>query len=509
MSFLQPKIIPRGYIASTSNRTTPRKRLSSVSEISLKPALPTLPRPYVKRANIDPFEQHYVTPFLRMFDEEEAENAKNRLITDEQKSTLRLLAEAAASSELGRRIVYGARRTYEHPVESLYDLVTLPADIVHALETKINTGNETGRAIKLLQTEEEQEENANYQDEKDKEIRQTVDDISTFVRRTGGLPTWGIRKLKQLKKKYFDEDDVDVSSDLQAWNKEEEEERRLQREAASQQMQGLITSNFQQKGYKERMDATKSLQSLLKAQKVQKEQERQQEATKALQGLLRGVNPQHEFEKINASSQQLQGLLALKKQQKEDKARQEVVEDMQGSLQQPIVQQKQLEKDKKKIKKRLVARRHAIEKLPVKEEDEESKVTATKRLRGRFDDYDLDFKDVIRLRDPKKKSRFDTSGAFEQPPNFNLDLMQIRRDLLKFFEEHPEPTPEEIPDKIHAELEIFLREKDHRLFTDRNSLQNGYYYYYIPKRRELKISHYDRLTPTWYLPTYNGLVYYF
>ena len=98
MSFLQPKIIPRGYIATTSNRTTPQKRLNSISEISLKPALPNLPRPYVKRANIDPFEQHYVTPFIRMFDEEEAEKAKNRTLTDEQKAAAKYSMNSAVAA---------------------------------------------------------------------------------------------------------------------------------------------------------------------------------------------------------------------------------------------------------------------------------------------------------------------------------------------------------------------------------------------------------------------------
>lgn len=292
MSFLQPKIIPRGYIATNSNKTIPGKRLNSVSEISLKPALPNLPRPYVKRANIDPFEQHYVTPLLRMIDEEEAENAKNKLISDEQKSTLKQLADAAASSEIGRRIVYSAQRTFTQPLESLYDLVTLPADVVHWLDSKTNTGNESGRLLKALQEEEEgiidpyEIQVLTGDEEEDKEIRQTLDDISTFVRKTGGLPTWGIRKLKMLKKKFFGDDDVDVSSDLQAWNEEEEKEEK--KNHAARQLQGLLTSKYQQKGYKERMDATKTLQSLLKAQEVQKEQERLQEATNELQTLLRG-----------------------------------------------------------------------------------------------------------------------------------------------------------------------------------------------------------------------------
>lgn len=299
MSFLQPKIIPRGYIATTGNKTTPRKRLNSVSEISLKPSLPNLPRPYVKRAIIDPFEQHYVTPFIHMFDEEEAEeaekNEQNKLIADEQKSKLKQIAEAAASSEIGRRIVYGARRTFEHPVQSLYDLVTLPADVIHALEGKINTDNEIGRV--LLQAEEE-ERNAVDQNEKDKAIRQTLDDISTFVKKTGGLPTWGVRKLKKLKQKYFADDDVDVSSDLQAWNQEEKDQ--LVREP-TQQLQGFLTSKYQQKGYMERMEATKSLQSLLKSRKVEKEYEQQQETAKKLldslhEALLRTQEAEKEYE---------------------------------------------------------------------------------------------------------------------------------------------------------------------------------------------------------------------
>ena len=198
MSFLQPKIIPRGYIATTSNKTTPRKRLNSISEISLKPSLPNLLRPYVKRAKIDPFEQHYVTPFLRMFDEEEEENA-------------------------------------------------------------------------IKQNENAIEQNEKDK-EKDKEIRQTIDDISTFVRRAGGLPTWGVRKLRRLKKKYFPDDDVNVSSDLEAWNEEEKD--RLERERATHQVQGLLTSMYQQKGYDERMDATENLQALLKAQKQEVIKER-------------------------------------------------------------------------------------------------------------------------------------------------------------------------------------------------------------------------------------------
>ena len=468
MSFLRPKIIPRGFIATTSNRTTPRKRLSSVSEISLKPALPTLPRPYVKRANIDPFEQHYVTPFLRMFDEEEAENAKNRLITDEQKSTLKILAEAAASSELGRRIVYGARRTSEQPVESLYDLVTLPADIAHALETKINTGNETGR---LLQTEE----NAIEQNEKDKEIRQTVDDISTFVRRTGGLPTWGIRKLKQLKKKYFDDDDVDVSSNIQAWNKEEE---RLQQETATQQLQGLLTSKYQQKGYKERMEATKSLQSLLKAQEVQKEQEKQQEAAEALQGLLRGDKIQQEFEDTNASTQQLQGLLVSKKQQDEYKAKQKALEEMQGIFRQPLEEAKHLEEVIKKSRR--------------------PRPNPLKRPTS-YDD------DLFEHPPALKKSRFDTSDVFETRPRFNLDLDQIRQDVRKFFTVYQKnPDPKRIPDEMHATLEIYLNNKKTRaptiMYEDPLLSINDGYYQYNPKTKELVVMPAIRDTALWNPP---------
>lgn len=432
MSFLQQKIIPRGYIAA------PPKRLNSISEIGLKPALPNLPRPYVKRANIDPFEQHYVTPFIRMFDEEEAEKAKNKAKTDEQK--------AAAKYSIGNRIANAT----DNPLETLYNLVTLPTEITHALERKINTGNETARELKVIAAEDEDEENANYQDEKDKVIRQTVDEISTFVRRTGGLPKWGIRKLQALKEKYFPTD-VDVSSDLQAWNKEEEE-RRLQREAASQQMQGLITSKFQQKGYKERMDATESVQTLLKAQAVQKEQERQQEAAKALQELLLGI-----------------------------KTQQKAAEEEQRTLQQPIVQQKP--------KKRLVARRQPVEKSMDKEDEEEEKVTATKRKRKWYDDDHS----VREFRE--KKPHVDVNEASEQPPSFNLDLKQNEQDVRDFL--NPELNPKAYrrkfePDKLmQAQLMIYLRNrKKPESTSDLISYDLGknytVYFLYVPEEKQIR-----------------------
>ena len=238
MSFLQPKIIPRGYIATSGNKTIPRKRLNSVSEISLKPALPNLPRPYVKRATIDPFEQHYVTPFIRMFDEEEAEeaekNEQNKLITDKQKSILKQIADAAtavaksrvgqiadaaaaaASSDVGRRIIYGVQRTFTQPLQTIYDFATLPADAVHAIRAAINTGNESASAIKLEAEQNRLEENTTEQNEQGKENGKVL-------------------------------------------TSQEEE-------AALRQLKGFITSMYQQKGYLKRMEETKTVQTLLKSQ---------------------------------------------------------------------------------------------------------------------------------------------------------------------------------------------------------------------------------------------------
>ena len=279
MSFLQPKIIPRGYIATTNNKTIPRKRLNSISEISLQPALPNLPRPYVKRARIDPFEQHYVTPLLRMFDEEEeAENEKNKLISDEQKSKLKEVLNDVHNSSIANSIRDSVKRTFLQPIDTLYDLVTLPADLVHALERTTNTDNDTARLLKA----EEKDESIIGQNEKDKKIKQTIDDISRYINIFGGIPKRTIRRLNALKNEYFD-DDVDVSSDLQAWNKEEENE---EKDHTARELQGLITSKFQQKGYKERMDATKSLQSLLRARKEQKERDPLSQA----QGLIKYAN---------------------------------------------------------------------------------------------------------------------------------------------------------------------------------------------------------------------------
>ncbi len=460
MSFLQQKIIPRGYIAA------PPKRLNSISEIGLKPALPNLPRPYVKRANIDPFEQHYVTPFIRMFDEEEAEKAKNKAKTDEQK--------AAAKYSIGNRIANAT----DNPLETLYNLVTLPTEITHALERKINTGNETARELKVIAAEDEDEENANYQDEKDKEIRQTVDEISTFVRRTGGLPKWGIRKLQAIKEKYFPTD-VDVSSDLQAWNKEEEE-RRLQREAASQQMQGLITSKFQQKGYKERMDATKSVQSLLKAQEVQKEQERQQEATKALQGLLLGNKTQHEFKDENASAQQLQGLLETKKQQKEYEAVQKAAENIQGLF---LARPKIVEKQREKRMSELEEERKEEER---KEEERKEKIKAKIKKRH-IDPRGDDDNDVIKVRPPVlKRSRFD--GAFETIPSFKLDLEKIKQEVKEYLAEQPRRRVFLPPGRKRAALEIYLRNKSvpHLPFIQNvDRLGEWWNYQYNPVTKEL------------------------
>lgn len=478
MSFLQPKIIPRGYIA------TPRKRLNSISEIGLKPALPNLPRPYVKRANIDPFEQHYVTPFIRMFDEEEAEKAKNRTLTEEQK--------AAAKYSIGNRIANAT----DHPLETLYNLVTLPTEITHALERKINTGNETARELKVIAAEDEDEENANYQDEKDKEISQIVDEISTFVRRTGGLPKWGIRKLQALKNKYFGgDDDVDVSSNLQAWNAEEE---RLQQEKALQQMQAQINSMFQQRGYEKRMDATKSVQALFKARAVQKEQERQQEATEALQGLLHGVNPQREFVAKNDSTQQLQGLLASKKQQKEYEAVQKAAENMQRLI---------LARPKKVEKQRMKRLREIEEEREEKEEIERNK---------KWHDEMEEYPGIPKKRPPKdgmhpppvlKKSRLVASDPFEQPLSFNVDLKQNERDVRKFLDAQQNrklnraiiPEPDSI---MQAKLWIFLKNRKKPQSTKdlipyvhpSNSMLDGFYRY-NPTTNHLQVIPGVRNTP--------------
>lgn len=414
MSFLEREIIQKGYIAK------PKKRLNSVSDINIEPVAKRV-KIQPKRALVNPFEQHYVTPFLRMFDEEEEEN-KEKL--QKQKSILKTLAESIKNSalaqkivktarnayehpatqkvieltqrmyehpidtlqevndalanttvgkaveaginETGRRIDYGFTRTIEHPLDTVYDFITLPADAIHAVirnvsdektyepksllqygvdaastgvknivtpvndaleELRIRAVNSREREQEMIEMEERRRDMAQ------KEIEKTLRAINTYTQRVGGLPRWTVRRLRNLKKKWVDDVDnmVDVSSEIQSWN-EDEARRHQEAVEATQNLQGLWTSTYQQKGYKERMDATKTLQALLKSQQVQKDLEKQQEATKQIQGLLQGRKSLNDFQKQVATTQTLQSLLRNKQTARSFNERREATQELQGLL---------------------------------------------------------------------------------------------------------------------------------------------------------------------------------
>lgn len=286
MSFLNRVIIKRGYLG------TPHKRLNSISDISIEPIAKK--SRIVYRTDVNPFEQHYVTPLLRMIEAEEREaeerqeeEAKNKLITDEQKSTLKRIAEAAASSNIGKRYMYAVRRTQEQPLDSLYDLVTLPADIINAVDTKFKSDNETGRLLKQLQQRDDSVrasidellDDQNTDDSQDDtEVRTILNSMREYISSVGKIPAWTIRQLRRLKNKYSRNDSSDM---LQDENRHEDDATK-----DIQNMQALYRSKYQEDGYKKRMDATKSLQALLKSQEVQKEYERQQKAAETSQGFL-------------------------------------------------------------------------------------------------------------------------------------------------------------------------------------------------------------------------------
>ena len=270
MSFLQREIIPTGYIAIQP------KRLNSVSSIAISPSTVnnTPPQPPVKRAIINPFEQLYVTPFLKMFDAEEREEEAQKQQQQQQqqkeyKSTYDLVLNDLMNSKIGKRLLYGLDRTFNHTAESFVDLVTLPAKMFpqNSTETAKFLKTEIARDDELIPTSSTTDVDENPANTLSNE---RAEKIRNFGLKTAGLPTTFIRQLSRRIKK--DSDDVDVSSFLQGLNQEEENERLLQSKnktnEASQQIQGLIRSKNVEKGYKERMDATKFIQAQIRQKNI-------------------------------------------------------------------------------------------------------------------------------------------------------------------------------------------------------------------------------------------------
>lgn len=268
MSFLNREVVSRGYIA------TPHKRLNSISDISIAPS--TKKPKYVQRQHVNPFEKYYVSPFLRMMRKEEEDEEVDPI---EQKSKLRQLAEAATNSEIGKKIIETARKAYEHPIDTLYNVVTLPADAIQMLDRKINSGsNDVAKILKSLEETGKMPpvKDGEYiivadpnddDDDKEEEEEKERSYLYDIVSKLGAIPAWASDQVKKLVQNWYDKQQI---------------------ASATQELQGLLTSKYVQKGYKERMESTKALQSLLKAEQVQKEQEKQKQSTEELQGLLLG-----------------------------------------------------------------------------------------------------------------------------------------------------------------------------------------------------------------------------
>ena len=297
MSFLKREFIPRGYIAHQ-----PKKRLNSISNISIQPSK--------RRELVNPFKLRYEDPYLKIINEEEEAEAEEK---QNSPSTMRKILKGLASA-----------------AQSTVNFLTLPARMVSPLDTQFNSAINNGETPtgKLIQSEEEQKSKLDDDDDND------VDDTSLratqyLYQKASDAGATTLKSLKRLKGRWYGtakrreraqkqkDDEIVSAEDILRIEEEENERQQLQREQRAQELQAILRGEFVEKDYQQKMEQTKNLQALLRSHQQQNQFSSTQKATTATQEAIQASDEAQKLRKhflqTRAATDDMIGLLRYRK----------------------------------------------------------------------------------------------------------------------------------------------------------------------------------------------------